>query len=92
MSKKCKLSFAIPIIRPLHFDKALITLQDALITDISSWGGSLPFNNEYFLSGSKLVISLYKNPTEYIPFKKYFKPHQARNYYLLVFRVDAELC
>ncbi len=92
MSKTSKFSFAIPIIRPLHFNNAHIALQDALIRDIDSWGGSLSFNNEYFLSGSKLVISLYKNPAEYVPFKKYFKPHRVRNYYLLVFKVDAEIC
>lgn len=92
MIKTNKLSFAFPLCRPLGFEKSHSALQDSLIKDIESWGGNLSFNNEYFLLGSKLIISVYKDPTEYIPFKKYFKPHRVRSYYLLVFKVDGGIC
>ena len=85
-------SFAFQLTRPLRPQSDHICFQDRLISDIESWGGQLPFISEYFVPGSKLLISIYKNPTEYAPFKKEFKARPARQYYLMVFRIEGEIC
>jgi len=87
-----KYSFTYQLRRPyVGIEPGQSALQEALLVDIESWGASIPVRSSLFTANSSLKIILYRTPSEFKSFQKYFNPHKYRKYYLLVFELHGDI-